>query len=665
VTALVGRSGVALGLLSALLLAAQAARAWRRPHAAGRAQLRPAVYGLLAGALTAMVALEVALLTDDFSVAYVAGNHARATPLLFTLVSAWAALEGSIVLWGLVLAGYTAAVFAGFRDGDRLGAGALAVMGAVAVFFFGLMASATDPFQVLDPAPADGPGPNALLQNHVLMAFHPPLLYLGYVGLTVPFAFAISALALGRGGAAWLQRTRRWSLLAWAFLTAGVVVGGWWSYEVLGWGGFWAWDPVENASFMPWLVATAFVHSAAVQLHRGMLQAWNFVLVIAAFALTLLGTFLTRSGVIASVHSFTQSAVGPALLGFLLLVVAGSLTLFALRADLVATSPRLDRLASREGALLVNNLLLGLFAFVVLTGTLYPIFVEAVTGAQVSVGRPFFDRMAAPIGLALLLGMGVGPVLPWRAARPALVWARLRWPAVAALAAGAALVLAGVRSASVVLVAILAAGIAAAALGRLAAAVRHQPPRRRLAAAGRVLYGNPGYWGGQLAHVGVALVAVAIAVTGAFGARQQVTLAAGQSASSGPFTLTFTGAFQLDEPHRLVSGATIELRRGGRLVAVLEPRLNQYPRQVQAVGTPAVWTGLAQDVYVSLTALESGRVQLQVLRHPLMWLLWAGGLVTVAGGLWALAGGRVRRRRAGRDETVRTELPVVPEPTRA
>jgi cytochrome c-type biogenesis protein CcmF len=666
VTALAGRVGVALGLLSALLLAAQAARAWRRPEAAGPAQLRPAVYGLATGALTAMAALEVALLTDDFSVAYVAANHARATPLLFTAVSAWAALEGSIVLWGLVLAGYTAAVFAGFRDGDRLGAGALAVMGAVAVFFFGLLATAANPFQTLDPAPPDGPGPNALLQNHVLMAVHPPLLYLGYVGLTVPFAFAISALALGRGGTAWLARTRRWSRLAWTALTAGVVVGGWWSYEVLGWGGFWAWDPVENASLLPWLVATAFLHSGAVQLRRGILQAWNFMLVIAAFALTLLGTFLTRSGVVASVHSFTQSAVGPALLGFLLLVVVASLTLFALRADQVASSPRLDSLASREGALLVNNLLLTLLAFAVLTGTLYPIFVEAFTGAQVSVGRPFFDRMAGPIGLALLLGMGVGPLLPWRAARPAHVWVRLRWPAVVALAAGAALVLAGVRAASVVLVAILATGIVAAAAGRLLAIVGRQPLGRRSAAAWRALSANPGYWGGQLAHAGVALVAVAIAVTGALGTRQQVTLTPGQSAATGPFTLTFTQAFQRQEPHRLVRGARLELRRGGRLVAVLEPRLHQYPRQVQAVGTPAVRTGLTQDVYVSLTGLEPERVSLQVMRHPLMWLLWLGGLVTVAGGLWALAGSRLRRTRSGRDDTVRTELPQTPaEPTRA
>jgi cytochrome c-type biogenesis protein CcmF len=657
-TALAGRAGIALGLLSALLLAAQAARAWHRPETVSRAPLRPAVYGLAAGALTAMAALEVALLTDDFSVAYVAANHARATPLLFTVVSAWAALEGSIVLWGLVLAGYTVAVFAGFRDGDRLGAGALAVMAAVAVFFFGLLATAANPFQTLDPAPPDGPGPNALLQNHVLMAVHPPLLYLGYVGLTVPFAFAISALALGRGGAAWLARTRRWSLLAWTALTAGVVVGGWWSYEVLGWGGFWAWDPVENASLLPWLVATAFLHSAAVQLRRGILQAWNFLLVIAAFALTLLGTFLTRSGVIASVHSFTQSAVGPALLGFLLLVVVGSLTLFALRSEQVASGPRLDSMVSREGALLVNNLLLILLAFAVLTGTLYPIFVEAFTGVQVSVGRPFFDRMAGPIGMALLLGMGVGPLLPWRAARPASVWAQLRWPAVAAMAAGAALVLAGVRAASVVLVAIPAAGIAAAAVGRLLAVVRHRPLGRRPAAAWRMLRASPGYWGGQLAHVGVALVAVAIALTGALGSRQQMTLAPGRSAATGPYMLTFTGAFERQEPHRGVRGAHLQLRRDGRLVAVLEPRLNQYPRQVQAVGTPAVRRGLTEDVYVSLIALEPERISLQVIRHPYMGLLWLGGMVMIAGGLWALAGSRLRRRRSP-SEDVRSELPQV------
>jgi len=643
VTALAGAAGVRLALLAALLLTVQAARAWRRPDAAGPAHLRPAVYALVGGAVLALGALEVALLTDDFSVAYVAANHARATPTLFTVVSAWAALEGSIVLWGLVLAGYTLGVFAGFRAGDRLGAGALAVLGVVAVFFFGLMATVADPFRVLDPAPADGPGPNALLQNHILMAVHPPLLYLGYVGLTVPFAFAISALALGRGGTEWLQRTRRASLLAWVFLTAGIVMGGWWSYEVLGWGGFWAWDPVENASLMPWLAATAFVHSAAVQLRRGMLQSWNFVLVIAAFALTLLGTFLTRSGVIASVHSFTQSAIGPVLLSFLVVVAAGSLALFAVRAERVASGPRLDRLASREGSLLANNLLLALFAFVVLSGTAYPILVEAFTGSQVSVGRPFFDRFAGPIGLSLLLGMAVGPLLPWRAATGAVAWRRLRWPALTALAAGAALVATGVRAPSVVLTLVLAAAVAAAVASRLAAAVRREPARRRPAAAWTALRGNPGYWGGQLAHVGVALCATAIALTGAFNVKQPFTMTPGQQVAAGPFTLALAGTFERSEPHRTVRGARLELRRGGRLVELLEPRLNAYPRQVQAVGTPAVHTGLDQDLYVSLTELDPERVSVQVTRFPLMWLLWTGGLLAVAGGAWALAGRAVRR----------------------
>ena len=273
------------------------------------------------------------------------------------------------------------------------------------------------------------------------MAVHPPVLYVGYVGFSVPFAVGIASLATADHEETWLRTTRTWTLTAWGFLTTGIVLGAWWSYEVLGWGGYWAWDPVENASFIPWLLATAFIHSSVVQMRRGVLQSWNYVLVIGAFAATILGTFLTRSGVVASVHSFTQSSIGPVLLAFLAVVLAGSLALFATRIHLVGSAPRLDSLASREGAFLLNNLLLAVFAFVVLSGTLFPLAVEAFQGNTVGVGRPFFDRWAVPLSYSLILAMGIGPITPFRVARRQVLWERVRTPMRISLGLAALLVL--------------------------------------------------------------------------------------------------------------------------------------------------------------------------------------------------------------------------------
>ncbi len=652
--AIAGYAGIVVAFAGAAALAVQGVRVHRRPEL-GRAALRIPVWALLGGAVLAMAALEVGLLTHDFSIEYVARNHARATPTLFTIASGWAALEGSIVLWGLVLAGFTFWVYYRFRQGDGLTPLALVVMAAVALFFFGLMATAANPFTTLDPAPADGAGPNPLLQNHILMAVHPPLLYVGFVGFTVPFAFAMSALAGRRPGSAWLEVTRRWTLVAWGFLTVGITLGALWSYAVLGWGGYWAWDPVENASFIPWLVATAFIHSSVVQRRRGMLQAWNVALVIATFALTILGTFLTRSGVVASVHSFTQSAVGPALLAFLGVITVAAFALFAMRSQLVASSPRLDSLASREGVFLFNNLLLALFAFVVLVGTMWPIVVEAFTGDQLSVGRPFFDRAAAPLGFALLLAMGIGPVTPYRVARWAVLWERLRLPVQAALVAVAAVVLAGARNVNVLLVVGLATLVITAILRHLLTLARARGGPL-LAAAGRLVRNDPGYWGGQVSHIGVALVAVAITVSGAFATRvTDAPLSPGESVEFAGYEVAYVAPFFRSERHRDVIGATVELRRGGDVVATLEPRLNDYPNQVQAVPTPAVRVGPVEDIYVSLTRIESGDITLDLFRYPLQWLLWAGGLLTAAGAAVPLV---LRKRR--RD----VEAPAT-EPARA
>ncbi|MGH3469046.1 MAG: heme lyase CcmF/NrfE family subunit, partial [Thermocrispum sp.] len=653
---IVGLAGVLLGLLSAATLAVSgvlAARGDRR----GARWARQASLGVLLGGGIAMLALEVALVTDDFSVRYVAENHARSTPLLFTIATAWAALEGSIVLWCLVLAGYTAAVARRVTTDDRLGWAALAVLGIIAVFFFGLVAIAANPFELLANPPADGPGPNPLLANHILMAVHPPLLYLGYVGFSVPFAFGMAALARGDAGAAWLARTRRWSLLAWTFLTAGVAVGALWSYEVLGWGGYWAWDPVENASLLPWLAATAFVHSAIAQARRGVLKAWNVGLLIATFTLTILGTFLTRSGVVASVHSFTQSAVGPALLGFLGVVLLASLGLFAARIHLVASAPRIDSLRSREGAFLVNNLLLTVLTFVVLLGTTYPILLEAVTGAQVSVGRPFFDRFAVPLGLALLVAVAIGPLLPYRAARPGLIWQRTRGPLLLGLAAGAVLVLAGVRVPSVVLAMVLATFVGASIGGELRRVVR-TPPGSAASGALRTVRRNRGYWGGQLAHLGVAVVALAIAVTSGLGADTAVELRTGQSAPAVGYTLRYEGLVEREEPSRSVQAAVITvLDDAGREVATLQPRVNQFTGRGQAVGTPAVRTTWREDLYLALRGLDAEQVSLEVYRYPLMWLLWAGGALIVLGGVWALTGRRSRQRPSQPSPAPQSDIP--------
>ncbi len=656
--AVVGLLTILVSVGAAALLAYRGVVAARNGEVDAQQLMQPALV-LLVAAVASFVLLEMAILSHDFSIKYVANTTSRATPFVFLLASGWAALEGSIVLWGSLLAVFTWLVARRVGPNDRMGAGAAAIMGAVGVFWFGLMASFANPFEVCTAAgqigcgdsswfplaatiaPLDGVGPNPLLQNHILMAVHPPLLYVGYVGFTVPFAYAVSALWLRQTGGRWLDVTHRWSLIAWTFLTAGILLGAWWSYEVLGWGGYWAWDPVENAAFLPWLVATAFIHSAIVQRKRGMLQAWNVVLVISTFALTILGTFLTRSGVIFSVHSFTQSAVGPILLVFLGVVIVGAFGLFAMRADVVGSAPRLDSLVSREGLFLANNLLLTLFAFTVLLGTMLPLLVEAFTGNQVTVGRPFFDRAAIPLSFALLLAMGVGPVTPYRSARGEIVRERVRPGAVVGLAGAAFAIVAGVRSIPVVI---------AVALGGFVVGVivRHYTVRvlalRRsgvatLQAAGRVINNEPGYWGGQLSHVGLALVAVAIATSSGLAVRQTVEIGLRETAVVDEYCVGYLGPFSRSEPNRLVEGAEVALMRAdcSTPIRLMEPRVHLYPNATQAVATPDVRTGFVDDVYLSLAGLTAeGTLVLEVFVFPLMWMLWLGGLLTAAGGLYAL-----------------------------
>ena len=665
--AVLGYAAILIALAGSVALVVAGVKASRSENQDPRS-VRVPVLMLVGGGVVAFIILEIAILSHDFSIAYVAQNSALETPLVFLFASGWAALEGSVVLWGVLLSVFTLLVWRRLWPGDGLGLGALAVMGAVSVFWFGLMATAANPFALCtelangfcsasswlpigDVAIAqDGIGPNPLLANHILMAIHPPMLYVGYVGFTVPFAFAISALARSEPGKVWLDRTHRWSVIAWVFLTAGILLGGWWSYEVLGWGGYWAWDPVENAALLPWLAATAFIHSAIVQQRRSMLQAWNFVLVIVTFALTIFGTFVTRSGVIASVHAFSQSAVGPALLVFLGVIVFGSLALFAMRADAVASVPRLDSLSSREGFLLANNLLMTLFAFTVLFGTTFPLLVEAFTGREVSVGQPFFDRVAIPFGLLLLLAIGFGSVAPWRVASPRIIWERSRFGINAGLAAAAMAVVFGVRSVLVVIV----VGLAGFVIGSITHFLTYQSRRAHVGAKtwpqalGSTVVNDLGFWGGQLAHVGVALVAVAIATTSALAIRTEVSVAQGETAVVGGYCVEYLDAFSRTEPERIVRGVRVAVHDASCSGegTILEPRLHEYPKFGQIIATPDVRTGLVDDVYVTIAGTDGDAVRLSVLIFPLQWLLWFGGLTIVAGGLVALG----RKVRTGRPE---------------
>src|SRR3954454_19490351 len=407
---------------------------------------RRTAFGLVAVMVVVSATMLVALLSNDFALRYVADNSSRATPTFFKALSLWAADDGSLLLWNLILAGYVAAVAWSFRHGHpRTYPYAQGVLLAVQTFYLILVNGPARPFATVAVAPPDGRGPSPLLQNHPLMAVHPPFLYLGFIGFTVPFAFGIAALLAGPGSEQWVATIRRWTLAVWCFLTIGLALGGLWSYSVLGWGGYWAWDPVENIALLPWLVSTAFLHSVMLQQRRGMAALWNLMLVIGAFALMTFGTFLTRGNVLTSIHAFTESGVGPAYLVFLLAVLLGGFGLVAWRMPALRAPARLDSLVSREAAIIGNNVLLLSATAIILLGTVFPLVAEALSGQQLSVGQPYFVQAVAPVFLLLLLLLGTAPLLPWRSSSPARSLARLRVPVgiAAAVMAGAALAGAG------------------------------------------------------------------------------------------------------------------------------------------------------------------------------------------------------------------------------
>lgn len=656
-----GQSGIVLSLLGAVAgaLTLIVGLLRRRPSLVKASQAY--VWLVLGGAVVATIAMQRALITHDFSLVYVDNNDSTFTPLLYRITAMWSSLAGSILLWALVLAAYLVAMWVRFRKraDEPYVLWAKFTGYVVATFFFGLMLFTSNPFQRVQGAvPTQGPGPDPLLQDRVLVAFHPPLLYMGMVGFTIPFCLAIGSLATGRVGQEWLSEVRRWSLVPWACLTGGLVLGAWWSYQVLGWGGYWSWDPVENSALLPWLTATAFLHSAVVQQQRAMLKVWNLSLVLATFSLTMLGTFFTRSGVLQSVHSFTSDGgVGPALLAFFGLVVAASLALLAWRGDMLRGRAEPSRPVSREGAFLANNLVFSAFAVVVLLGTVFPLVVEAANGKTVTVGMPFFDTMTMPLVICLLFLMAVAPVLPWRQARAELLRRRLFWPAALGVAVVVTCVAGGARGFWPLVVFGLGAFAGASALRQIFLVVR----RRGLTG----LAGRSG--GGMIVHVGVVVIAVAFAASHAYAHSQAFPLKDGQKVHYEGHTLVFDGLRNVNTPGSSSEVAKIELDGG-----YYYPAVKQFALTSEAVPSPAVKSTPVQDVYLAITGLpakDAPFTQITVTIQPLVIWLWTGGLICVLGAGVALlpAAGRRKGRStrpvsAAADEVQAPVAPAEPEP---
>ena len=648
-TRILGYSAVVAALAIAVYGVVAAVAGVRRREAALVRSARVAAYVLFGLMTMANLTMIYGLVTHDFSIDYVAQVGSRATPLFFTVISLWSSLEGSILFWGWVLSLYTAVAMYLTRDRlGALGAYANATLLGVGAFFYLLLVGPANPFGLVSPVPTDGPGPNPLLQNHWLMGVHPPLLYLGYVGLTVPFAFAMGALLSGRLDDTWLRVTRRWTVTAWMFLSLAIMAGMWWSYEVLGWGGYWVWDPVENASFMPWLTATAFLHSSMVQERRNMLRTWNMSLVIVTFLLTILGTFLTRSGVLSSVHAFSEGPIGLFFMGFIAVTLLFSLIVLTGRSGDLRSEAQLDQMASRETVFLLNNLLLTVFTFTVLLGTMFPLVAEAVRGVKLSVGAPFFNRMTVPICVALLFLIGVGPMLPWRVADMDELKRKVRPPALALIITLVASVALGLRN----FYGLLAFGFAAWAtvtnLQEFAygAAARRGVGKSWLSALFGLFNANPRRYGGYVAHLGLIMMAVGITGSSVFRYERDVTLRPGETVQLREYTVRFDELQARDEPHRFVVMGNFTVFIDGREAGKLDPRLNYYRSRGQSdpITTPAVRTRADNDLYVNLIAFErdGSSATITVIVEPLVMWIWVGGFIVALGALIGLLG---RRRR--------------------
>ena len=614
---------------------------------------RPAALGQFTFLLISFACLVNAFLSNDFSVLYVAQNGNSQLPVIYKISAVWGAHEGSLLLWALILGTWTVAVslFSRKLPAEVL-ARVLSVMGMVSIGFISFMLFTSNPFDRIFPAPLEGGDLNPLLQDFGL-AIHPPMLYMGYVGLSVAFSFAIAALIGGKLDASWARWSRPWTLIAWMFLTIGITLGSWWAYYELGWGGWWFWDPVENASFMPWLVATALIHSLAVTEKRGAFKRWTVLLALLAFSLSLLGTFLVRSGVLTSVHSFASDPErGLFILVFLCIVIGGSLMLYAWRAPDVTSGGKFD-LFCRETLLLGNNVLLVVITAFVLLGTLAPLIYDAMGWGKISVGFPWFTTMFVIFTPFLVILMGMGPLARWKKQDPGDLARQLRMALLVSIGGGVLLALPLFHEGSVWIG--LAVALSLWVVSSLLLSLR-QRFRYRKGLSGVLkdfgARGSGSYYGMLIAHLGIAFFIIGITSVTQFDVEQDIRMSPGQTVDLAGHTFRFEGAKAVRGPNYRADRGTIRVFNGeGQEVAVLSPEKRTYTVQTRPMTEAGIDAGFLRDIYVSLgETLGNGDWSLRLYYKPLVRWIWLGGILMGIGGL--LAAVDRRYRMASRPETV-------------
>jgi len=596
---------------------------------------RKAIVGLVGLVTLASAILIYLLVTRDFQVEYVYKHVSSYQPTIYNFSAFWAGQEGSLLLWLWLLTIFSFAIARRKDDATQeLKPYALAVLALCQLFNGLLLLFVSNPFATYATAPLEGRGLNPLLEN-LWMVIHPPVVFVGYAAYTVPFAFAIAALITGKLDKKWMQSIRRWNLFAWLFLGMGIILGAWWAYVELGWGGYWGWDPVENSSLVPWLVGTALLHSATMQEQRGIFKIWNIALVTLTFVLCIFATFVTRSGIIQSVHAFGESAIGYYFLAFMVVALAIPFVLTLRRRRELAAEREMESLLSRESGFLLNNLLLCGMAVAILAGTMYPAITEFVQGTQVALGTSFFERVSAPLGLALVLLIGVCPVLRWRQTSGGQLLRGLRYPGIIALALAALMFALGIRAIPALLAFTVCAFVAAAAIWEF---LRDTAARRRstgedfLLAFRRLVVRNRRRYGGYIVHLSIVLITVGLVGSSLYGSEYEITLAAGERAVIGDYTLEYAGPVTEHTPAKHRFAAPLGIYRGQRRITTLVPEKNLHWNIEQWVTEVAVRSSFKEDLYVILAGVaQDGSASLHIMITPLVIWLWIGGGLLLLG----------------------------------